>query len=278
MADPLGEEERHFQGRLGTREHDQLGVDTEAARMGRMVMGKLVFDAMRGIDFLETREWVDPARLGAAGNSLGGAVASWLFGLEPRLRMTIVSGWGFGDYLLTTGKSCTNRPGQTARKLCDWPEYLRLGAEHGALLLINGTTDYVIDRDKSGTIWRQCTENLEAVDPSGKRLQMAWWPEGGHRPYQGSKPALLFIHEQLGTPNMTRKEIEALPELKYGDWADRNGFKMERLYGVEIHYRGAVLPDLGFSGIPMSDLKVLKPGELGQPEFTTQGWLEAIKP
>ncbi|MDP6749872.1 MAG: hypothetical protein QGH37_23160 [Candidatus Poribacteria bacterium] len=36
-------------------------------------MGKLVFDTMRGIDFLLQRDDIDPERIGVAGNSLGGA-------------------------------------------------------------------------------------------------------------------------------------------------------------------------------------------------------------
>jgi hypothetical protein len=273
MADPLGEEERHFQGKLGTREHDEQAVIDRCAKCVRPVMGKLVFDAMRGLDFLETRDWVDPLRFGVVGNSLGGAVAGWLFALEPRLRMAIVSGWAFGDYMCHSGKHCTNWPNQQLCSVCDWPAFLRLGAEHGTLLVMNGDADVVIDRDGSGTVWRDLKAHLQTVDPTGRQLQLWWCSGGGHRPYQGNQRALQFIHERLGTPSMTAEEIAALPELHYGTWCDRHGIALEPLYGVELHYRGAILPDFGFEPIPREQLAVLTPDEVGAPDFTINGWL-----
>lgn len=278
LADPLGEEERHFAGHLGTREHDEPWVVAATQAAGRPVMGKLVFDAMRGLDFLESRVWIDASRLGVAGNSLGGAVAGWVWVLDPRLRLAIVSGWAFGDYLCTTGKHCTNWPNQQMRELAHWPDLLRLGAATCPLLVMNGDADVVIDRDGSGTIWRELKTHVQAADPAGRRLQLWWCPGGGHRPYQGNRRALEFIHEQFGTPALSAAQIAALPELEYGDWADRHGVEMEPLYGVELHYRGARLPALGFTPIPRADLAVLRPEEVGATEFTTAGWLEAAPP
>lgn len=60
----------------------------------------------------------------------GGAIAGWLFALEPRLRMTIVSGWGFSDLLCRTAKHCTRVPNLKLRAICEWEEFLQLGAEH----------------------------------------------------------------------------------------------------------------------------------------------------
>lgn len=275
LADPLGEEERHPQGRMGTREHDEAWVVETTQAAGRPVMGKLVFDAMRGLDFLETREWVDSTRLGVAGNSLGGAVVGWVWALEPRLRLAIVSGWAFGDYLCTHGKHCTNWPNQRMREVCAWPDYLRTGMVNAPLLILNGDADVILDRDASGTIWREMRAHVQAADPGGARVQLGWCPGGGHRPYQGSKAALRVIHEQLGTPGMTLADIEMLPELHYGTWCDRHGVELESLYGVELHYRGTVLPDLGIEPISRDNLAVLEPNEIGRPEFTTAGWLTA---
>lgn len=182
LADPLGEEERHPQGKLGTREHDEQWVVEATQRAGRPVMGKLIFDALRGLDFLETLGWVDLERPGVVGNSLGGAVAGWVWALEPRLRLAIVSGWAFGDYLCVNGKHCTNWPNQQMREVCDWPNYLRLGMAHAPVLILNGDADVILDRDASGTIWREMQANVQAADPTGKRVRRWWCPGGGHRP------------------------------------------------------------------------------------------------
>ena len=276
LADPLGEEERHPQGRLGTREHDEDWVVEATQSAGRPVMGKLVFDAMRGLDFLEALDWIDATRLGVAGNSLGGAVAGWVWALEPRLRMAVVSGWAFGDYLCVNGKHCTSWPNQRMRQVCDWSDYLCMGMVHAPLLILNGDADVILDRDSSGTIWREMQANVQAADPDGKRVRLGWYSGGGHRPYHGTKQALQFIHEQLGTPAMTAAEIDALPEVHYGTWCDANGVELEALYGVELHYRGTLLPDLDIKPLRAGELAVLRPEEIGTLAYTTQGWLEAI--
>jgi hypothetical protein len=94
--DPLGEEERNLRGGLGTRAHDRPEADSQAARAGRLIMGKLAFDAMRGIDFLQQRTDVDPQRIGVAGYSLGGATAAWVTVLDPRVKLSLVCGWANG--------------------------------------------------------------------------------------------------------------------------------------------------------------------------------------
>jgi hypothetical protein len=274
LADPIGEEERHPAGGMGTREHDEPGVAYRSEWAGRSVMGKFVFDAMRGFDFLATRDWVDAERLGVAGNSLGGAVAGWVFALEPRVRMAIVSGWGFSDHLVYHhGKHCTRVPNRKMRAVCSWDAYLRLGAAHAALLVMNGDADVIIDDDGSGRVWADTVAHLRAIDPKGGRLQTWFCPGGGHRPYHGHKRALRFIHETLGTPRMTLDEIEALGEVHYGTWCDEHGVALEPLYGTELHYRGIMLPDLGFAPLPREDLAVLSPEEVGGRDFTIDGWL-----
>jgi hypothetical protein len=50
LADPMGEEERHAAGDVGTRAHDTPDVAYRCELAGRSVMGRFVFDAMRGID------------------------------------------------------------------------------------------------------------------------------------------------------------------------------------------------------------------------------------
>ncbi len=275
LADPLGEEERHHAGKLGTRAHDAPEICHRSEMLGRSVMGKFVFDAMRCFDFLATLDWVDPARLSVAGNSLGGAVATWLFALEPRLRATIVSGWGLAD--AHRGKHCTSVPNHKMRAVCTWPEFLRLGTNRGHMLIMNGTADVIIDRNGSGAVWREMQEHLAVLGPDRGRIETWFCPEGGHRPYQGGRRALKFIHERLGTPALTAADIAALPELHYGTWCERHRVGLENVYGRELHYAGAMLPDFGFRPIPSEALAVLGPDELGAPEFTINGWLDTVK-
>lgn len=57
------------------------------------------------------------------------------------------------------------------REVCDWPDYLRLGMEHAPLLILNGNADVILDRDSSGTIWREMQANVQAADPNGERMR-----------------------------------------------------------------------------------------------------------
>jgi len=166
--DPIGEEERHVKGKMGTRAHDPEAVHRQADAAGRLIMGKLVFDTMRGIDFLATRKDIDADRIGVAGNSLGGAKAGWMLALDTRLKLAIVSGWAFDDLLLEYGKFCTRVPNQRLRKLCTWPEFLSLAAPQCAVLIMNGDADTIIDRDGDGVAWRG---TRAAVTPSGKEVR-----------------------------------------------------------------------------------------------------------
>ena len=40
---------------MGSRAHDRTEADARAAKAGRLMMGKLVFDTMRGVDLLTSR-------------------------------------------------------------------------------------------------------------------------------------------------------------------------------------------------------------------------------
>ncbi|MCG3126918.1 MAG: hypothetical protein CHACPFDD_01773 [Phycisphaerae bacterium] len=60
---------------------------------GRTLMGERLWDVMRCVDYLTTRDDVDAARLGCAGLSLGGEMAMWLGAMDPRMRVTVSSGF-----------------------------------------------------------------------------------------------------------------------------------------------------------------------------------------
>ena len=59
-----------------------------------------IFNHMRGVDLLQGREEVDPARIGVIGHSLGGHNAMFVGAFDPRLKVIVSScGWTpFHDY------------------------------------------------------------------------------------------------------------------------------------------------------------------------------------
>ncbi len=279
--DPIGEEERHRRGLMGTRAHDPAAVHHAAWNAGRPIMGKLVFDTMRGIDFLLARDDIDAKRIGVAGNSLGGAKAGWMAALDTRLRFAIVSGWAFDDVTLNS-KYCTRVPNEHMRKMLSWSQYVSLAAPHCALLVMNGDADVIIDRNGDGSAWR----GTRAVVAKAARTYAAlgapdaiqcWFePGGGHRPYPAYKAGLEWIVQHATPPGWSVEKVGELGGINFGRWADANEIKLERLYGTDLHLRGATVADFGIRYLPREKLAVLKPDEMGQPQFTIEGWLKQM--
>jgi dienelactone hydrolase len=65
------------------------------AHPGLTLLGLMLFDVTRAVDYLQTRPEVDPERIGVIGHSQGGILVNGVLGLEPRLRVGIAS-CGYG--------------------------------------------------------------------------------------------------------------------------------------------------------------------------------------
>ena len=282
--DPIGEEERHKERRMGTRAHDAKPVDEAAWDAGRPILGKLVFDTMRGVDFLLTRDDVDPQRIGVAGNSLGGCKAYWMAALDPRLRCAIASGAITTD---TGGKACTRTPTERMRQVLQWHEFLALAAPHCSIIFANGDADLIMDRG-DGASWRATDAAVEAANPTftalGNPGGLSTWYEngGGHRPYPAHPDVLARLVDRLRPPGWTPEKARQLPRVHFGKWADANGFRFEdvlrlhRLYGTPLHLKGATVAEFDVEYLPPDKLRVLKDEEIGSPEFTIEGWLDQV--
>jgi cephalosporin-C deacetylase-like acetyl esterase len=74
---------------IGTREHSHSGL--QCLLTGHHFARYELWDGIRAVDYLLTREDVDPARLAVAGNSGGGTQAAYLAVVEPRLTVAVPS-------------------------------------------------------------------------------------------------------------------------------------------------------------------------------------------
>ncbi len=81
---------------------------------GRTLMGERLWDVIRCVDYLTTREEVDPERIGCAGLSLGGEMAMWLGAMDTRVKATVSSGFLTTVVNMLNGHClCWNFPGFT---------------------------------------------------------------------------------------------------------------------------------------------------------------------
>ncbi len=110
--DPIGEGERlqYFDPATGkslagraTGEHTEAG--SQMMLGGWHIARYFLWDAMRGIDYLHSRQDIDPSRIGAAGCSGGGTVTAYLAALDPRVKAAGVACYitSFQELLPTLG-------------------------------------------------------------------------------------------------------------------------------------------------------------------------------
>ena len=283
-ADPIGEEERNRAGHRGTRAHDAAAVSSRSRGAGRKVIGKMVWDLMMGLDYLATRRDIDAQRLGCAGVSLGGTVAGYLLALDERLKLALPAGWFFRPEDRVIGKDCSRIPAQELQQVMSNGELLGLAAPHCAVLVANGDADTVIDKQGSGMVavrgmgpsLQQAQEIYGRYPGAAGRIAALLEPGGGHRHYYLAKPALLWARTHLQAAGISEAALLELPEMLFGDWADRCGVVVEALYDTPLHFRGLRLPDLQLRPLPAEHRRCLDPGEVGTARFTLEGWLDSV--
>jgi dienelactone hydrolase len=80
---------------FGERKHEDDGKKGEEDTFklmlwkGQVLFGMMMFDELRGLDYLGSRPEVDPQRLGALGMSMGSTKVWWLAALDPRIHLCL---------------------------------------------------------------------------------------------------------------------------------------------------------------------------------------------
>jgi dienelactone hydrolase len=129
IIDPIGQGERlQYVGEslkswvgVGVREH--LYAGNQQFLVGEFIGAWRAWDGIRALDYLLTREEVDPRYLGVTGNSGGGTMTTWLCGLESRWTMAAPS-----CFVTTFRRNLENElPADTEQ--CP-PRALALGLDH----------------------------------------------------------------------------------------------------------------------------------------------------
>ncbi len=89
--DPLGQGEREPYGAKTGNNHYVQGY--QCMPSGRHLASYFIWDAMRCIDYLETRPEVDKERIAVAGCSGGGAITNYVAALDDRIALAVPASW-----------------------------------------------------------------------------------------------------------------------------------------------------------------------------------------
>ena len=133
IYDPLGQGERlqypneQLKSRIGVGVREHLYAGNQQFLVGEFIGSWRAWDGIRALDYLLTRNEVDPKRIGVTGNSGGGTMTTWLCGVEQRWTMAAPS-----CFVTTFRHNLENElPADTEQ--CP-PRALALGLDHGDFL------------------------------------------------------------------------------------------------------------------------------------------------
>ena len=275
IPEPIGECERGVGG----------GHDNYAPRswkVGKSTIGKMVYDVVRGIDYLCTRSDVDKARIGCAGHSLGGTLTEYVTAVDERVKVSMPTAWTCDFKLIVPDPSLCWRP-YDLLKLANDPELFALGAPHCATLVLAGEKDACpthVDNFKRTTY----VEAKRVFTLFGREdcFQVHVTPNAGHQPFQTNKAAYMWVAKHLGMPKFTMEEIGKLPEVPdvadvCGDLAKGNDKAAEALRKDVERLREARAVVLGAKLLPEATLNVLPVEERKNPQYSIEGWCKRIE-
>jgi dienelactone hydrolase len=145
---------------------------------GSCLQTKMVWDMQCGLDYLESRPEVDPARLGCIGHSLGGQQALFLAALDERVRAA-VSSCGFSSMKTVLREGINHNFGAYVPGWLEHGDVGELLAEVAprAFLALNGAADRIFPIDGlhdsfavagASYVAAGCTERLDiGIYPGG---------------------------------------------------------------------------------------------------------------
>ncbi len=134
IFDPIGQGERlqfpngNGGSRIGIGVREHLHGGNQQFLVGEQFVTWVLWDSMRAVDYLLTREEVDPDQIGVTGNSGGGTQTTWLCSMDRRLSMAAPS-----CFVTTMLRNAENElPVDTEQ--CP-PLAMKLGLEHEDFLI-----------------------------------------------------------------------------------------------------------------------------------------------
>ena len=209
--DPMGQGERGvYYDRYSGNEHVSAGLQGYCAgvHMSKLFIG----DGLYAIDYLISRDDVDPQRICVTGNSGGGAQALYLGALDERIAVTIPSCFTTLDSLIlavTATHPESNYFGAFARGITMETLCAMIAPR---ALLINASKEDFFPIEGTRVVYQTAKKVFTAAGvPDNVAL---FEGEGGHAyPKQKREEAYRFIARFFGTEPKPEPEIDPIPEV-----------------------------------------------------------------
>jgi hypothetical protein len=224
--DPIGEYERNKERRSQTELFMQ---NLEPGDLARRLAGLMITDVLEAANYLVQRPDVDSKRIAVIGYGVGSLVAVISCALESPIRVCVFTGGADLDELdgFWDRQSKDRYQSSVYRSLAPLGDraavLFALNAKRGPTLVWNGSDDETVDAQHHG---RAFFENLRvrtsAEAGGGKYVFDFGFSGGGHLPYFVTRPVASWLDDKLKLPNWTKKDVDALPDIRVGDWADKN--------------------------------------------------------
>lgn len=278
--DPVGEGERNSQRKSGTRAHDKV-VDVPG--YPQHLSGLMITDVMQGVSYLQQRSDVDPKRIAVLGYSMGSFVAAITGAVDTRIHAVVLSGGGDldgpGGYWDRSSKlMCQAIPWKSLSVLGDRPAVIyALNEERGPTFLINGSADTLVDIPHHlEPFFADLRKRVEAITGTLKNIFDTYFIlDVSHRPNWVTRPAALWLQQELNFPAWTVNQINALPETHISEWAKQNDVSMDKGYIQEDREGGVMALGTGIPNVPRAELNVLTDEQWQQQQdsLTYESWV-----
>ena len=261
--DPIGEYERNKERRSNTRQHDAVVEPQE--EMGRRLQGSMISDVMEAVSYLARRKDVDPKRIAVLGFSMGSLVSSLACAVDTRIHACVLVGGGNldgpgGRWETKSALMCERIPYRSLIFLGDRGAVLfALNAKRGPTFIYNGTADEVVDIVHHGPdFFEDLRKRTMAELGSSKDVFEFGFSNGtGHAPYFLNKPVALWLEDKLKFPDWTKKQIEAMPEERLGEWASANHLPMAESASFQKSQAGVMVLGNGIPVVPRDSLHAI---------------------
>ena len=186
--DAIGFEERNWSG--GTFQAAYFELTSRLVR-GRTLLAKVLHDVFVGLDFLASRNEVDPSRIGFIGHSYGGRMALWVPAFDQRIRAS-VSNCGCVSY-----RDSLHRDAGIQMEFCV-PSIVSVGDIEDVAALVPPAALYIsaAQQDKWSRGAQQLFDSVKSFFAPGQ-LKLKIWPNGHTFTPAMREEAYTFLEQHL---------------------------------------------------------------------------------